>query len=116
MYTSGRPKNQNICWKRTTSPPAAESKKAVLKFLSSKSIVIPPAKTGRDSNSRIAVIRTDQQNKGILCKFIIEILIFRMVTIKFMAPSIDESPARCKLTIVMSRAGPERAVALDKGG
>lgn len=36
------------CWNKIGSPPPAISKNDVLKFLSVKSIVIPPAKTGKD--------------------------------------------------------------------
>lgn len=41
------------------------SKKVVLRFRSVNSIVMPAAKTGRERSSRIAVIRTDQTNKGV---------------------------------------------------
>jgi len=46
-------------------PPPLGSKKEVLKFRSVKSIVIAPASTGNDINSKIVVINTDQTNKGI---------------------------------------------------
>jgi hypothetical protein len=36
----------------------------VLKFLSVNNIVIAPASTGKDSNNRNAVIKTDHTNKG----------------------------------------------------
>jgi hypothetical protein len=36
----------------------------VLRFLSVNNIVIPPAKTGTDSNNRKAVIKTDQTKRG----------------------------------------------------
>jgi hypothetical protein len=36
----------------------------VLKFLSVNNIVIAPAKTGKDNNSKNAVIKTDHTNKG----------------------------------------------------
>jgi len=38
----------------------------VLKFLSVNNIVIAPANTGKDSNNKIAVIKTAQTNSGIL--------------------------------------------------
>jgi hypothetical protein len=38
----------------------------VLKFLSVKSIVIAPAKTGKDNKSKKAVIKTAQTNNGVL--------------------------------------------------
>jgi hypothetical protein len=65
-----------------------------LKFLSVKSIVIAPAKTGKDNKSRKAVIKTAHTNNGVLCAFIPGTLIFRIVTMKLIAPKIDETPAR----------------------
>lgn len=46
------------------SPPPAGSKKEVFKFRSVRSIVIAPARTGRDKRSRITVIRTAHTNSG----------------------------------------------------
>ena len=57
-------KNQNKCWYNTGFPPPAGSKNVVLKFLSVNNMVIPPANTGRESNNKIAVVNTDQTNKG----------------------------------------------------
>lgn len=76
------------------SPPPAGSKKEVLKFLSVKSIVIAPAKTGRDKRSNIAVTKTDQTKRGILSIDIPGALILKIVVIKFIAPIIEEAPAR----------------------
>jgi len=69
--------------------------------------VIPPAKTGKDSNSKIAVINTAQTNKGKRkkCKALTRILI--IVVIKLIAPSSDEIPAKCKLKIAKSTEPPE---------
>jgi hypothetical protein len=92
-------KEPNKCWKRTGSPPVCASKKAVPKFLSVKSIVIAPAKTGNESNNKNAVTKIDQANKGILCKVIPGVLIFKIVVIKLTAPKIDEAPAKCKLKL-----------------
>merc|ERR1719419_1079877 len=58
MYTSGCPKNQNRCWERIGSPPPAGSKKVVFRFRSVRSIVIPAARTGRESRRRTAVLIT----------------------------------------------------------
>ena len=76
------------------SPPPAASKKAVPKFLSVKSIVIAPAKTGRERSNKNAVTKIDQTNKGILCRVIPGARILKIVVMKFAAPSIDEAPAR----------------------
>jgi hypothetical protein len=93
MYTSGCPKNQNKCWYRIGSPPPAGSKKEVLKFRSSNSIVIPPASTGKESSRRIAVISTDHTNRGTFSMFIEGDRILMMVEIKLIAPKIEETPA-----------------------
>jgi hypothetical protein len=65
-----------------------------LKFLSVNSIVIAPARTGNDNNNKKAVIKTAHTNRGVRWAFIPGTLIFSIVTIKFIAPNIDETPAR----------------------
>ena len=70
-------------------------------------MVIAPARTGRDSSSKIAVTRTDQTNRGILSIVIPGALIFIIVVMKFIAPIIDEAPARCKLNMAISTDPPE---------
>jgi hypothetical protein len=65
IYTSGCPKNQNKCWYKIGSPPPAGSKKEVFRLRSVRSMVIAPAKTGRESSRRIAVKKTDQTNRGV---------------------------------------------------
>jgi len=64
--------------------------------------VIAPAKTGRDSKSKMAVIRTDHTNKGMESNLKQEVRIFRIVVIKLIAPKIDEAPAKCNLKIAKS--------------
>ena len=58
----------------------------------------------------------DQTKRGILCNVIPGVLILKIVVIKFIAPRIEEAPARCKLKIAISTAGPACPKALDKGG
>lgn len=94
IYTSGCPKNQNKCWNRTGSPPPMGSKKEVLILRSVKSIVIAPARTGRESSSRIAVKSTDHENSLIFSKVIFIGRMFRIVEIKFTAPKIEDAPAK----------------------
>lgn len=94
IYTSGWPKNQNKCWYRIGSPPPAGSKKEVLRFRSVSSIVIAPAKTGRDNSRRIAVKNTLQTNKGVWSQVIPGVRILMIVVMKFTAPKIEEAPAR----------------------
>jgi hypothetical protein len=67
----------------------------VLKLRSVNSIVIAPAKTGKDNNNKNAVIKTDQTNKGIRCIVMPGALILNIVVMKFKAPKIDEAPAKC---------------------
>jgi len=78
-----------------------------LKFLSVNNIVIAPANTGNDNNNKKAVINTAQTNKGILCIFNPGERIFITVVIKFIAPRIEEAPAKCKLKIAKSTEPPE---------
>lgn len=80
-----------------------------MKLRSVNSIVIAPAKTGRDKRSKKAVIKTDQTNRGVLLAVIPGARIFVIVTIKFIAPKIEETPARCKENIAQSTEAPECA-------
>jgi hypothetical protein len=57
--------------------------------------VIAPASTGKDSKSKKAVIKTAQTNKGVRLAVIPGARIFVIVTIKLIAPKIDETPAKC---------------------
>ena len=79
-------------------------------------MVIAPAKTGSESNSRKAVIRIDHTKRG--SWFIVrpKVLIFKIVTMKLIAPIIEDAPARCKLKIPKSTAGPECASIPLRGG
>ena len=97
-------------------PPPDGSKKAVLKFLSNSSIVIAPAKTGNDNNSKIAVTNIAQTNNGNLCADIPLVLIFITVVMKFIAPNREDIPAKCKLKIARSTLPPEWAKIPAKGG
>jgi hypothetical protein len=78
----------------------------VLIFRSVKSIVIAPAKTGKDKSNRIAVIKTDQTKRGIRSKVIPSDRILITVVIKFTAPRIEEIPAKCKEKIAKSTEPP----------
>jgi hypothetical protein len=88
----------------------------VLKLRSKSNIVIAPANTGKDNNNKNAVINTDQTNKGNLNISIPLQRILYIVTIKFIAPAIEDIPATCKLKIAISTAGPEWDTKPDKGG
>jgi hypothetical protein len=69
--------------------------------------VIDPAKTGNDSNNRIAVMKIDQMNNGTEFKDNDEERILIIVVIKLMAPKIEDIPAICKLKIAKSTEIPE---------
>lgn len=88
----------------------------MLKFRSVSSIVIAPAKTGNDKSSKNAVMNTAQTNRGALWAVIPGDLIFIIVTMKFIAPSIEETPAKCKLKIARSTDPPECAWIPASGG
>jgi hypothetical protein len=75
-----------------------------------------PASTGRLKSSSTAVTNIDQTNKFILKKYIPGALLFIIVTIKFMAPNKELTPAKCRLKIAKSTEGPLDAMAADKGG
>ena len=66
-----------------------------------------PAKTGKESNNKIAVTKIAQVNKGNLCKDIPGALMFNTVVIKLIAPNRDETPAKCKENIAKSTEAPE---------
>jgi len=85
-------------------------------FLSVKSIVIAPAKTGKDNKSKTAVTNIVQTNKGNLRIVKPLALILIIVVMKFIAPKIEEAPAKCKLNIAKSTDGPEWEIAPLKGG
>jgi len=95
IYTSGCPKNQNRCWYRTGSPPPFGSKNDVLKLRSVSNIVIAPANTGKDNNNNHAVIQTAHTNRGVRFAAIPGARMLVIVTIKLIAPKIDETPAKC---------------------
>jgi len=78
--------------------------------------VIAPANTGNDNNNKTAVINTAHTNNGILWNVIPGALIFKIVVMKFIAPKIDEIPAKCKLKIAKSTAPPEWNSIDDNGG
>jgi hypothetical protein len=78
----------------------------VLKFLSVRTIVIAPARTGNDNNNNTAVTITAHPNKANLCNFIPGLLILSIVVIKFIAPNKLLTPDKCKAKIARSTLGP----------
>jgi hypothetical protein len=78
-----------------------------LKLRSVNSIVIAPARTGRERSNKIVVKRTDQTNKGIRSEVIEIGRILIIVVIKLILPKIEETPAKCKEKIAKSTLAPE---------
>lgn len=78
--------------------------------------MIAPAKTGKDSSNKNAVIKTDHTNNGRLWKDKLFTRMLKIVQIKLIAPKIDDAPDKCKLNMAKSTEPPEWAVALDSGG
>tara|TARA_B110001454_G_C12669165_1_gene412946 strand:+ start:35 stop:274 length:240 start_codon:yes stop_codon:yes gene_type:complete len=78
----------------------------VFKLRSVNNIVIAPANTGKDSNKRMAVTNTDHANKGIWSRSIPNTRKLPNVLIKFTAPKIDLTPAKCKEKIAKSTDPP----------
>ena len=64
----------------------------VLKLRSVKSIVIAPAKTGKEINNKKDVIKSDQTYSGNLCMYKPGLRILKVVVIKLMAPKIEAAP------------------------
>ncbi|KAF7381314.1 hypothetical protein HZH68_016189 [Vespula germanica] len=92
------------------------SKKDVFKLRSVRSIVIAPARTGRDNKRRIAVIKIDHENKGRKFSECVFVCIFKIVTIKLIEPIIDEIPAIWIEKIPKSTEGESCPTIDDKGG
>lgn len=75
-----------------------------------------PARTGRDSRSKIAVIKTDHTNNGICSNFIDSGCMFKIVVIKLIAPKIEEIPAKCSEKIAISTEELAWNKPFDRGG
>lgn len=79
-------------------------------------MVIAAASTGRASSSMMAVINTDQTNKGMLNIGMDVGFILMHVVMKLIAPRIDDAPAKCREKIARSTEGPEWTILPDRGG
>lgn len=88
----------------------------MLRLRSVRSIVIPAARTGRESNRRIAVMRTDQTNRGVWYCDSAGGFMLIIVVIKLIAPRMEDTPARWREKIVRSTDAPAWARLLAKGG
>ena len=79
----------------------------VLRFRSVKSMVIAPARTGRERSNKRAVMPTDHTKRGIRSNDILAARILAIVVIKLIAPKMDLAPAKCKEKIDKSTLAPE---------
>ena len=79
-------------------------------------MVIAPAKTGSDSRSKIAVMKTAQTNRGNLWNGKLSVRMFTIVQIKLIAPKIEAAPDKWRLKIAKSTAPPECAIIPERGG
>src|SRR2546421_7004917 len=79
-------------------------------------MVIAPARTGRESSNKMAVISIDHTSRGKVSSFILMGRIFIIVVMKLMAPRIEEIPAKCKEKIVISIAEVLWNIWFDRGG
>jgi len=85
-------------------------------FRSVKSIVIAPAKTGKEITSRIVVNRTLQINKGSRSNEVKEFRMLIIVEMKLIEPRMDLAPAKWREKIAKSTASPLCPNLLDSGG
>lgn len=81
-----------------------------------RSIVIAPARTGRDKSNSTAVMTTAHTNKGIRSGRRPSHRMLITVVIKFSAPRIEDTPARWREKIARSTDGPEWAIFPERGG
>lgn len=78
--------------------------------------MIAPARTGSESSNKNAVIRMLQTKRGSMYTGIPRAFILKIVTIKLIAPRIEDIPAKWRLKIPKSTAGPECASMPLRGG
>lgn len=88
----------------------------MFKLRSVNNIVIAPASTGKDNSSSKAVMAIDHTNSGIRSGFILFGFMLIVVVIKFTAPRIDDTPAKCSEKMAKSTDAPAWAIPLARGG
>jgi hypothetical protein len=69
-------------------------------------MVIAPASTGRDSRSSRAVMAIDHRNSGIRSGFMLFGFKLIVVVMKFTAPRMDDTPAKCNEKMARSTDPP----------
>lgn len=88
----------------------------MFKLRSVNNIVIAPARTGSDNSSSSAVMAIDHTNSGIRSGFMFLGFILIVVVMKFTAPRMDETPAKCREKMAKSTDAPACAIPLARGG
>jgi len=88
----------------------------VFRLRSVNNIVIAPASTGSDSRSSSAVTAIDHTNSGIRSGFMFFGCMLTVVVIKFTAPRMEDTPAKCREKIARSTDAPTCAIPLARGG
>jgi hypothetical protein len=78
--------------------------------------VIAAARTGSDNNNSRAVMAIDHANNGIRPGFILFGFISIVAVIKFTAPRMEDTPAKCREKIARSTDAPACAIPLARGG
>lgn len=78
--------------------------------------MIPAARTGSERSNRIAVISTDQTNRGVWYWERDGGFMLMAVVIKLIAPRMDDTPARWREKIARSTEAPAWARLLASGG
>jgi hypothetical protein len=75
-----------------------------------------PTSTGRDKSVSKAVMATAHTNRGIRSGFMLVGFMLMVVEMKFTAPRIEDTPARCSEKIARSTDAPARTIPLPRGG
>lgn len=88
----------------------------MLRLRSVSSIVIPAARTGRESRRRTAVISTDHTNRGVWYWVMAGGFMLMIVVIKLIAPKMEDTPAKCNEKMVRSTEAPGCDMLPAKGG
>jgi hypothetical protein len=73
-------------------------------------------RTGSDNRSSRAVMSIDHTNSGIRSGFMLFGFMLIVVVIKFTAPRIDDTPAKCREKMARSTDAPTCAIPLANGG
>jgi len=76
---------------------------------------IATARTGSDNSSSRAVTAIDHTNSGICSGFMLSGFILIVGVIKFTAPRIENTPAKCREKMARSTDAPAWAIPLARG-